>query len=228
MINFIDSPVQMHLLEMWEATVAAGEDAFVALFDERLDPKMATSAWARIGGLDKVQVRSVWNPVHTTESDTIIAVEYEDDGVEHGFVANAYEPNTDSWSVGMQTIVGIYIWSKDKNVVRVLNAWAMGAMLAGTKWFIQAGAAGVFYLGSGDIGPERRLLPDGGNSYMKLQRWRFHGVSDFRRPGGPAPSPPKWVTVHDSREIVGAYRDAVSGEDIPLADTLPGGAKPLK
>lgn len=228
MISFIDNYVQMHLQEMWRVTVDAGEAAFRAMFNDTLDTSWMSSLWVSLGTVEAVQVRSAWHPVITTESDNIIAVELDHEGVETGFLANAHFSSIDQWSMQVSSTVGVYIWSRNKDAVRVLHAWTMAAMLSGAEWFLRVGTDGIFYEGATDIGPERRLLPDGVNTFMRKQAWRFVGTAHLSRPGGARELVPKWVTVADSRVIVGSRLDAESGEEVPFADTLPGGARPLR
>lgn len=231
MISFVDIHVQMALAASWRDTLAGDGTAFRAIFNSMLDDNILLEVWSKIGNEKGVTFRSVWTPTVNTESGAIIAVELAEENLHAGFAADAFQrPTTteEQWNMVLDSLVHIYVWSTDKDIVRVLHSWVKAAILAQKSFFFESGCDGVFYAGGADIGPERRLLPDGGNSYLRMQRWRFLGVEHLMRPGGSTALPLKPVLVHDVSALVGSYRNAETHETTQLADTLPGGLTPTE
>lgn len=232
MISFVDLHVIMALEQMWQATLDAGYDAFRAVFNSQLADSLFEDVWEKIGTANTLAFRSSWTTDVVTYSNNVIAVELAEEAVAEGFMDDAFLPRTtagetlDQWNILLNSVVNIYIYSTDKDTLRVLHAWVMAALLASKTWILVAGGDGMFYEGAGDIGPERGLLPDGNNKYLRMQRWRFTAATHLTRPGGGVPITPKWITVADSRSLVGARRDADTHETVPFDDTLPGGLDP--
>ena len=234
MIGFVDHFTMLALQEAWDTTVAGGYSLFRDIFNAKIPDALIQTAWTKLNAKPPL-FRAAWTVTHETPNNTIVAVELMEEALVEGFFQNAHlarmslqAPSTDidMWNVIVDATVGIYIYSTDKDTVRVMNTFVLAAMISNTKWFLRGGVDNVGYLSSSDLGPESRLLPDGVNNYMRLQKWRFGGALQLYRPGGPEARTPKWITVADRSSFVGQVRDTDSRTTTDLEDTLPGGLDP--
>ncbi len=232
-----DMYVETALAEMKDRLFAGTLADFQYVFDPRIDAQITADVWNMImaWGKEGLQIESAFSPAVYPNANAIISVVDEEANPDGPPMFNGGDVrNLDStptrgreYSMPEEDLVGIYIMTPNKPVLRLLDLLVKSTIFSATAWLVQNGLSGPIWLRTSQLAPVKEMT--GTETVLKLvkkQTWKIIDTLTVRPFGGVVITPKK-IVVH----AVGTYVTAVPDPDTrtmsPLASTSEGRVTPV-
>lgn len=240
-MSLSDVLVEVALTDMRDRLLSGTFEDFAEVFDAVIEsdtaPGLAQDVWDTIigWGKDGIVIEQAYSPAVYKNAHVIIAVSCEKSAAHEVFnhtgevrQISAQDPKYGIEFGGpVEDMIGIYIMSPSRWVMRFLDLLIKSTIYAAGRWFTQNGTSGAMWQTTSELQPVNVMMgTETVQKYVRKQAWTVFNNLVIRPFGGTVVTP-KPILVHAEGTFVSKVPNPDTRTFTDLDGTSAGGVTPV-